>query len=44
MRKKRQQDRKKMQRNWFWRNFISRLKYLVKNSQKECPPGKYEII
>jgi len=44
MRKKKWQDQKRMQRNWFWRNLNGELKYSVKNSWKECPPEKYRIM
>jgi len=44
MRKKRQQNQRRRQRNWSQKNFTGRLKYLAKNSQKKCPPEKYGIM
>ena len=44
MRKKRQQSQKQKQRSWFQNNFISRLRYLARNSQRECLHEKFEIM
>jgi len=44
MKRKRWQDRRRKQKNGFWKSFTSELRYSAKNSWKECPPEKYGIM
>jgi len=44
MKKKRQQNWRQRLRSWFQKNSIDELKYLAKNSWKECPHRKYGIM
>jgi len=43
MRKKKQQSQRQRPRSWFQNNSIGGLKYLARNSQKECPYKKSGI-
>ena len=44
MKRKKWQDQRRKQKSRLQKSFTGGLRYLAKNSQKECPLEKYGII